>query len=48
MYVNFFYDIFLNTSHSKKNLARYCHKCEKSSCKVLVIFVAFVIKLEYS
>ena len=25
-----------NISHSKKNLARYCHKCEKSSYKVLL------------
>ena len=28
-------------SHSKKDLARYYHKCEKSSCKVPVTIVAF-------
>jgi hypothetical protein len=33
--------ICLNISHSKKNLARYCHKCKKSSGKVPVNFVGF-------
>jgi hypothetical protein len=28
-------------SHSKKNLERYCHKGEKSSCKIPVILVGF-------
>jgi hypothetical protein len=36
-----------NISYSRKNSARYCHKCEKSSCKVRVILVRFQLHLKF-
>ena len=43
MCFNFLYNFYPNISHSKKNVARYkyCHKCEKSSCKVPIILLWF-------
>jgi hypothetical protein len=32
---------YRNSSRSRKKSARNCHKCEKSSCKVPVVFVGF-------
>jgi hypothetical protein len=37
IFTTFVWKIF----RSKKNSARYCHKCEKSSCKVPAILVGF-------
>jgi hypothetical protein len=36
-----------NISYRKKNSAKYCHKCEKSSCKVSVIFVGCLKNFKY-
>jgi hypothetical protein len=35
MCFNFLYNFYL------KHSARYCHKCEKSSCKMLIILIGF-------
>ena len=37
-----------NTSHSKKNSVGYCHKREKSSCKILCYSSRIFMKLEFS
>ena len=37
-----------NISHFKKNSARYCYKCKKSSCKVPLYFFRILMKLEFS
>jgi hypothetical protein len=34
--------------HSKTKFARYCRKCEKSSCKVSVIFCRILMKRKFS
>ena len=36
-----------NISHSKKNSARYCHKCEKSSWKISINLVGFEWNLNF-
>ena len=41
MYFAFSLTFIWNISYPKKNSARYCHKCEKSSYKVHVIRVRF-------
>jgi hypothetical protein len=38
MCFDFLYNFYLNF---KNNSARYCHKCEKSSCKLPVILVGY-------
>jgi hypothetical protein len=32
----------------QENSAKYCHKCEKSACKLPVIFCPILMKLEFS